>query len=263
MLRVRLIHWKADEARERAGILRAARYEVDQETMDGAAALRALGERLPAAIVIDLSRQPSHGRDVALAVRTRKATRRVPLVFVEGAAETVERIKALLPDAVYTTWPRIRGALKQAIASPPADPVTPRSNLEGYSGTPLPKKLGIRPGSVVGLFGAPPGFEAVLGELPEGAALRRRPRGRCDLALWFVGTLAGLRRGIPMMVRRGDEGGLWIAWPKKSSGMHADVSENDVRREGLAAGLVDFKICSIDATWSGLRFSRRRPGPRA
>jgi CheY-like chemotaxis protein len=253
VLRVRLVHWNAEEAEERAAILRSAGYRVEWGPIDPGA-LRRLREKPPAAVVIDLGRIPSHGRDVGVALRTGKATRQVPLVFVGGEPEKVARVRKLLPDAVYTEWNGIASALRKAIAAPPAEPVVPASNLAGYSGTPLPKKLGIGESSRVALFEAPPEFEKVLGDLPPGAKLRRGEKGECDLAIWFVRSRRdleiGLRRHTP------PPKGIWIAWPKKASGVETDVGEKDVRRAGLAAGLVDYKICSIDATWSGLKFTR-------
>jgi DNA-binding response OmpR family regulator len=125
MTYVRLIHWNAAEAEERADEIRTAGYDVVCEPLDQAG-LRALRENPPSAVVVDLSRVPSQGRDVALGIRKYKATRHVPLVFVEGDPEKVSRIKELLPDAVYTTWSRIPNSLKRAIAHPPADPVVPK-----------------------------------------------------------------------------------------------------------------------------------------
>jgi len=128
----------------------------------------------------------------------------------------------------------------------------------GYSGTPLPRKLGIKEGSVTALVGAPPDFVATLGGLPPGARLSRSGRGRRDLTIWFVRSAAALRRAIPKMVHASRSGGVWIAWPKKASGVSTDLAEDVVRHYGLAAGLVDHKVCAIDATWSGLRFALRR-----
>ena len=128
----------------------------------------------------------------------------------------------------------------------------------GYSGTPLPRKLGIKPDSVTALVGAPPDFEDTLGPLPAGARLSRSGRGRRDLTIWFVRSAAELRRAMPRMVEAARSGGVWIAWPKKASGLATDVTESIVRDHGLAAGLVDHKVCAIDATWSGLRFALRR-----
>lgn len=224
----------------------------------GGGGLRALRQDTPAATVIDLSRLPSQGRDVALVLRQQKSTRHIPLIFVDGDPEKVSRVKALLPDAAYTTWAGIGDMLNRAIASPPSDPVVPRSALAGYSGTPLPRKLGIKTGSTVALVGAPPGFAATLGVLPEGATLRAGARGRPDLTIWFVRSRKDLTRDIRRMPKLAAGGGLWIAWPKRASTLAADVSETDVREAGLASGLVDYKICAIDATWSGLKFTLRK-----
>jgi len=257
MAYVRLIHWNAAEAEERADELRSAGYDVVSDPLDQAG-LRALRKDPPRAVVIDLSRLPSQGRDVALGIRKYKATRHVPLVFVEGDPEKVARIKELLPDAVYTTWNRIRSSLKRAISNPPQDPVVPDSVMAPYKGTPLPKKLGIKASSMVALVGAPDGFEETLGELPEGVVLRRQLRGQPDVTLWFTRSRKDLDQGIERMGAFAEGGGLWIVWPKKSSGVTTNVSQGVVREVGLAAGLVDYKVCSVDETWSGLRFTRRK-----
>jgi hypothetical protein len=110
---------------------------------------------------------------------------------------------------------------------------------------------------VVALIDAPPGFEEAMGELPEGVMLTRQLDGRPDLVVWFVRSRQELERQIERMVPLSDRGGLWIAWPKKASGFDTDLSQATVRQVALAAGLVDYKVCAIDATWSGLRFSRR------
>jgi hypothetical protein len=126
----------------------------------------------------------------------------------------------------------------------------------GYSGTPLPKKLGIKEGTRVALIGAPPGFD--VGPLPAGALLRRGARGAADLTLWFVRSRKELAAGVRAMVPRSEDSGLWIVWAKKTSPLAGDVNENDVRDTGLAAGMVDFKVCAVDLDWSGLRFNRRK-----
>ncbi len=123
-MRIRLIHWNAVEAKERAASLGAAGYDVVCEAF-GPDGLRELKQELPAGVVIDLGRLPAQGRDVGLALRHAKATRHVPLVFVAGDPEKLARIQEHLPDAVYTTSNRIRGSLKRAIATPLVDPVVP------------------------------------------------------------------------------------------------------------------------------------------
>ena len=217
-----------------------------------------LKRRPPTAVVIDLQRSPSVGRDVALWLRKTRATRHLPLVIVEGDADKTAQLCAMLPDAVRTPPERIRGAVRRAIANPPAEPVVPANTMAGYSGTPLPKKLGIKPGSVVILAGAPEDFEATLGALPEGVTLRRQARGNCDLAIWFVRSRKELERRVVRMGELAGKGGLWIAWAKQGSGIETDVNQNLVRAVGLASGLVDYKICAIDRQWSGLRFARRK-----
>ena len=257
MRRVCLVHWNAEEAVEKIAKLRAAGYEVDYGEMDQAM-LRGWRDNPPAAFVIDLSRMPTQGRDVAMALRIHKSSRNTPLVFVEGEPEKVERVKSALPDAVYTSWSRIRASLKAAIAKPPASPVVPASNLAGYSGTPLPKKLGIKPNSTLALIGAPKDFEKTLGELPEGVKMKKRADGACDLIIWFVRMRAELYDRIKEMGEQTGAGGIWIAWPKQASGLASDMTQNVVRETGLASGLVDYKVCAIDATWSGLKFARRK-----
>jgi hypothetical protein len=137
-------------------------------------------------------------------------------------------------------------------------------------GTPLPRKLGIRAGDRIALLRAPEGFDQTLGELPAEVSVRRRARGTFAVIVAFARSRAELERGIgPWRTALAPAGGLWIAWPKQSSGVETDLSDGVVRAAGLAAGLVDNKVCAIDATWSGLRFVFRladRPGlgePRA
>ena len=129
----------------------------------------------------------------------------------------------------------------------------------GYSGTPLPKKLGIKEGMTVALIGAPPAFERTLGPMPAGVALTRSVRARAALTLWFITRRAAYEGRVRAMTARSEASGLWIIWPKQTSALAGDVNENVVRNAALAAGMVDFKVCAVDATWSGLRFSRRKP----
>jgi hypothetical protein len=125
----------------------------------------------------------------------------------------------------------------------------------GYSGTPLPRKLGIRPGHRLLLLDAPDGFEGgTLGALPDGVEVVRGEDGTVDVVVAFCTAAAEVERRVAELRPRMDPAaGLWIAWPKKASKVPTDVTEDVVRDIGLAAGLVDNKVCAIDATWSGLR----------
>lgn len=125
----------------------------------------------------------------------------------------------------------------------------------GYSGTPLPKKLGIKDGHRVALVSAPSGFEGQLGTAAGGATISRRLRGKVDIFLFFPKNASDLVRRLPALVERLESnGGLWIAWPKKSSGVLTDLDFDLVQRTGLSTGLVDNKVCAIDEVFSGLRF---------
>jgi hypothetical protein len=255
--RIRLIHWNAAEAKERAARLSAAGYQV-AGGVPAPGLRRELRESPPAAVVIDLTRLPAAGRDVAVALRASPSTRQVPLVFVEGEPDKVARIRELMPDATFTTWRRIGGALKRALSSAPRDPVSFASVFAAYAGRPLTQKLGIRSGSTVGLLDAPEGFEQALGELPRGAVLKHDSRSPCDLVLWFTTSRRELERRIKKIGAGAGKDGLWVLWPKASSGLPTDLTQIVVRKVGLAAGLVDYKIAAVDATWSGLRFTRRK-----
>lgn len=132
--------------------------------------------------------------------------------------------------------------------------------MAGYSGTPLARKLGIKAGHRVALLDAPADFHAGL-DAPEGVSLERSLGGKkpFDVIVLFAMAERDLaQRFAPTAKRLQPNGGLWVAWPKKASGVATDVTENAVRGVGLAAGLVDNKVCAVDAAWSGLRFVVRR-----
>jgi hypothetical protein len=123
--------------------------------------------------------------------------------------------------------------------------------VAGYSGTPLPKKLGIGEGSSVALIGAPPG---VMEDLPAGVRVKRQARGKADVVVAFFVERAELARRIgSLSTMIFPAGGLWVAWPKRASGLDTTMNENVVRELALPLGLVDNKVCAIDDTWSGLR----------
>jgi Protein of unknown function (DUF3052) len=130
--------------------------------------------------------------------------------------------------------------------------------MPGYSGTPLPKKLGIKPGLRVHLVDAPPDVHAELGNALAECAMAKNRRGPIDFAMVFSKSPAGLEKNFASTAKALTPAGmLWVCWPKKSSGVASDLGENDVRDIGLAAGLVDVKVCAVTEIWSGLKFVRR------
>jgi CheY-like chemotaxis protein len=251
---VRLVHWNEDEGLERQQQLEAFGFDAAFDFGDGVFAMRQIRASLPDAVVIDLSRMPSHGREVAQGLRTARGTRHVPIVFVDGEPEKVARTKKLFPDAVHTTWGRIKTALTRAIAKPPTNPVVP----DAAGSRPTVGKLGVKPGFKVALLGAPKGMAKTLKPWPAKVTLTARPEPDADLFLCFARTLRELHAHLVNVVPIARRQTLWLSWPKKASTIKSDLDGNVVRETGLHAGWVDFKVCSIDATWSGLAFKRRR-----
>ena len=130
--------------------------------------------------------------------------------------------------------------------------------MAGYSGTPLVKKLGIKEDSRVALVNAPENFETELGELPDNVKFMKSTTKSLDLILFFVLSERRLTKDFAKLATcLTTSGMIWIAWPKKSSGVTTDLTFERVQRIGLDAGLVDVKICAIDDTWSGLKFVYR------
>ncbi len=134
--------------------------------------------------------------------------------------------------------------------------------MAGYSGTPLAKKLGIKPDHRLAVLGAPDGF--AIDDLPAEVEPRTRLRGVSDVIVSFHTARADLAARVPALMKGLHvDGGIWVAWPKKASGMPTDITEDVVREVCLPTGLVDVKVCAIDDTWSGLRVCLRkelRPG---
>ena len=134
--------------------------------------------------------------------------------------------------------------------------------MPGYSGTPLWQKLGIKEGTRLGLLGAPHGF--TVDDLPDAVEVLQRARWPLDVVLSFHLRRRHLERRLPVLLRAlAVDGSLWVAWPKRSSGVETDITEDTIREVVLPTGLVDNKVCAIDDTWSGLRLVLRkelRPG---
>jgi hypothetical protein len=125
--------------------------------------------------------------------------------------------------------------------------------MAGYSGTPLPKKLGIKAKQRVALLDLPSDVRAELKSAL--ASCKVAKDGPVDFAMIFVKTASELKKQFPLLARRLVPAGmLWVSWPKKASGVASDLNENEVRRIGLEAGLVDVKVCAVNEIWSGLKF---------
>lgn len=260
-MRVHLVHWDADDARGRVAALAALGHDaVYLPGVSGTPLMRALRAGTPECFLIDLDRRPSHGREVGAALAASPATRHRPIVCAGGDADAVARMRAVVPHAIYTPWPRLKTALSRArkvATAPPAAAPAPRREALFASRT-LVQKLGIAAGEAVAVVGAPPGFADTLGQLPPGSRLTATARASAQRFLWFVTSRRELDQALGRLAALVTTQVAWIAWPKGASGRRTGITGNDVREAGLAAGLVDFKVCSVDATWSGLAFTRRR-----
>jgi hypothetical protein len=129
----------------------------------------------------------------------------------------------------------------------------------GYSGTPLPKKLGVKEGHRVAWLAAPDHFHELLGELPAGVTVSRRLSKGLDVLVQFATSRAELKRRLPKLMEAVfPDGSAWVSWPKKSSGVKTDITEDTIREDALPLGLVDVKVAAVDETWSGLKLVVRK-----
>jgi CheY-like chemotaxis protein len=258
MARVRVIHWKANEAAALLSVLRAAGHTVEYDEEVDTGTFRAIRQSPPDAVVIDLSRRPSHGREVATFLRSHKATRPVPLVFVEGEPAKVEAVRKVLPDAVYSSAARLRPALGEALAKWPASPLVPVQMMDRYAGRSASQKLGIGEGATAALIDPPRNYAAVIGTLPAGARLEEAPAVPCPVTLWFVDDAAACRAALPRMRGLAVRSKLWVLWPKLAASKTSGITQQFLRESAAAMGLVDYKICSVDKTWSAMLFAHRK-----
>jgi len=255
MQRVRLFHWNSKEAAALIAKLRAAGFEAMHRAETQSPSVRELKESGAVAVVIDLSRLPSHGKYVGAWVRGAKSTRHIPLVFVGGEAEKVAAIKKQIPDAVYSSIAGVGAALKKAIAQPPSDPVVPRQMMETAPGRTAAQKMGIWEGSVVGLIDPPADYLRVLGVLPEGVTLEEDSLQVCPVTVWFVHDPGEYEAALPSRRLLAARSRLWIVWQK---GRRDGLNGNFVRDAALEMGLVDYKICSLDGVWTGMVFAVKK-----
>jgi hypothetical protein len=256
MPRILFVHWNAEEAKALAAPLRAS-YEV--LIVDAAGqTYGTVAQYPPDAAVISLDRVPSHGLGIASVLRSRKASRHTPLIFVGGAPDKVAGVRKTLPDALYTSWEELPGLLPRALTHRVESPVTPPTSISRPD-APLSKKLGILENSQVVTLNSPPSFERSLGPLPEGASLEEDGAGPADLLILFSESEADLARDFGTAVRRlGPKGKLWLAWPKKSGRVRSDLDMTVVRAFAMSRGWVDYKVCALNTTWSASVFGRRR-----
>ena len=267
MRRVRLVHWKAAEAVPRIESLRKAGYAVEYDEKTDSSQLREWRNAPPDAFVIDLTRLPSQGREVAITLRNYRETRMVPLVFVDGEEAKVERVRQVLPDAAFTNARSLMDTLKRVLRSgvnAGAEPVRPVPMMDRYGGRSVVEKLGIKPNQAIALLDPPGDLETLLPGLPEGSTWAEADDRRAGMGLYFVMDADGLRAAFDLAKRQKNLKKLWIARRKAQTAKKPAaravgvVPEDLVRETGLAMGFVDYKVCAISEVWSGLLFARRK-----
>jgi hypothetical protein len=251
------MHWKSAEAAPHVELLRKAGHEVQYEERTTPAAIRA---GMPDAVVIDLTRMPSHGREIAVWIRGTKATRHIPIVFAGGEPEKVAAIRQIIPDATYTGWDAIKTALKKALAHPPASAVVPAQMMERYGDRTVAQKLGIKAGEIVTAIDPPRNFPVLLGKLPEGVEFLEDERKPGPVTLWFIHDAATYQGHVAKRRAIAKRSKLWVIWPKGDEGKRAGITQYLVRQAALDAGLVDYKICAVDQKWSAMLFAVGKDG---
>jgi len=257
MARIRLLHWKASEASKYLSTLAALGHTVQYHGDFDARSLRDWRARPPDAFIIDLSRLPAQGREIAIALRQSPATRVVPLVFCQGAPDKVEKIRALLPDALYCEFSKLRGVLRQALARAPAVVTVPAAMMERYKTRTPAQKLGIAPGNTVAVVDPPSNYLSILGDLPENVKFTEDNGGQARVTLCFVHDLPSLEACMSELRSTARTSKLWFSWRKGKTAVNG-VSGYSIRATGVSLGLVDYKICSLNQAWSGMLFALKR-----
>lgn len=258
MARIQLLHWKAKEAGPYIERLKAAGHDVTHCAEFAPGLMRSWRESPPDAFVIDLSRLPSHGREIAGALRQSRATRQIPIVFCEGAEEKVARLRAELPDATYCGLKTLRSALRRALANPLATPVVPKPMMQRYAGRSVAEKLGIEESSAVALIDAPRDCPKLLGKIPKFIEFSDDCTEKINVILCFVQNAGLLQERLSQLRSCAARAKLWVLWRKGGSTARGEVTEQFVRECGIELGLVDYKICAVNEIWSALAFAQKR-----
>jgi hypothetical protein len=260
---LRLICWNEVDAAARAIHLRRAGYRVIADPPENPGGMvRYFRELAPDAVVIDLDRLSSHGRELGLSLRASKGTSHLPLVFVGGVPAKIEMVRAAIPDANFTSWDSgITDAIERSMSQPAPPRLRSRELPKDTSTGSLERKLEIKPKTHFAIISVNRNDDPWLTELvsiPDGAIQQRRIDDATTLALFPVASRRDLMRAFDhARVSLPPKASLWIVHPKQTSPLAADFNQDDVREVGLAHGFVDYKVCAVDKDWSALKFARR------
>jgi CheY-like chemotaxis protein len=255
-----LVCWDQSKAGEHATGLEKAGYRITLVTSSVTGWISYVRDLAVDAVVLDLDRLPSHGREVGIHLRTSKSTRHLPLVFLGGDPAKAERVRIDLPDATFSVWHDAAQAIARAIDSPVAKPVRPTPMMERSNRSDLAKRLDIKPGLPVYLWGDADFLYEALGDASASLTITRNAKRQACLCLAATRVAAEVEAVFEASAGYAAGSSIWIIHPKQSGRYATDFNQNDVRATGLAHGWVDYKVCAVDNDWSGLKFSRRKPG---
>ena len=261
---LRLICWNEADAAARSAILRRAGYRVIADPPENAGGMvRYFRDLEPDAVVIDLDRLPSHGRELGLSLRASKSTSHLRLVYAGGMPQKIEIVRSAIPDAIFTPWDNgVAAAIERSMAQPAPLRLRSRELPKDTGAGSLERKLDIKSQTrfaIVSLHREEdPWLAELLTSIPDGAVQQRRVDAATTLALFPVATRRNLMRAFEQARSSlPPKASLWIVHPKQTSPLAADFNQDDVREAGLAHGFVDYKVCAIDKDWSALKFARR------
>jgi hypothetical protein len=178
-------------------------------------------------------------------------------VFCQGELDKIEKTRALLPDAIYCEFSKLRGSLRRALLAPPVEATVPLAMMQRYARRTTAQKLGIEGAGAVSVIDAPRDFLAVLGDLPAGVEFTEDERAPAAVTLCFVQDLPCLQARMSELRPRARTGKLWFCW-RKGKAAAGGVSDSSIRAPGISLGLVDYKVCSLNQIWSGMLFALRR-----
>lgn len=243
MTNLALIVWNQQEAEQRAVSLREGGHEVTTFFAASSTMMKLIRAAAPQALIVDLNRQPSLGIQIGL------ATRKIPIVYIEGDAEKTAKAKAKVPGATYTTWKKLPALLKRIGSLAPS--TSSGSPMDLYKETPVAAKLGLDKVRTIVAIEAPRAFLQLLPPHVE-VVEEHQPS---DATFCFATSARELQARIESLAARAP---VWIAWPKRSTRSAAELNMYTVREIAFGAGLVDYKICGIDRHWSAMLFTRRK-----
>lgn len=261
MARLFYLHWHEKEAKERSRPIVKAGHKVSvhwslEKTAD-------FGATLPDVVIISQDRLPSHGRAVAAVFWEANQRRAIPIIFAGGEPDKIAATKTKFPQAVYCETDEVVQAIDEVLRNPPA-PLPPKvkrapPHTPGYSGKPLAVKLGVAEDQRIYVAHGPDELDDWIGPLPEGTKRIAKALAPINLAVLFHTSATDLKSEFAAVAKlMALKGILWVSWPKKSAKVATDVTEDVVRKIGLAHDWVDVKVCAVSEIWSGLKFLRRR-----